>query len=108
MISSLPLVQTLAVGVLAYVVYALGRRFMAAEGTMWERVVGAFKGSATIAVAYAEMIVAALPIALYALAEAIDDPGMQASLEALIPPDWKPVITFGFAFAVYWARKRTL
>lgn len=108
MISHLPAVQLVAGLALAYVAAQLVRRFLAADGTLWDRAAASVRGSATVAASYLDLVVQALPVVVFAGAELLADPELQARLQALVPADLWPAISLGLTILVYAARQRTL
>jgi hypothetical protein len=108
MTSHLPAVQMVAGLALAYVAAQLVRRFLAADGTLWDRAAASVRGSATVAASYFDLVVQALPVVLSVAAELLSDPDLQARLQAVVPAGWWPAISIGLTLLVYVARQRTL
>ena len=105
-----PLFIVQLLGALALVAFAAGivARFALADGTLWDRLTAAFKGSLTLFAAWLGMLLDGLPLIANVLADAIEDPAIRAQIDAVLPPAWRDPVSFFLTVGIWWARHRSL
>lgn len=89
-------------------IYDMGKRYVAAQGTTWDRILSAGKGSATIAWSKLTAALAALSGGAAYLGDWLGDPTLTGAVQAILKPELIPFFMLGVALVTIWARKRTL
>lgn len=92
----------------AFVIYTLGSGFRAATGTVWERLLAAAQGSATILWARFSMLVGALATVLVEAADWLNAPGVADGIKAVMQPSYVAFFIIAMAVMSELARRRTL
>lgn len=95
-------------GVAGFFIWEFVRDYSAAEGSAWERLLAAGKGSATIAWSRFSAIVAAMAGTLSGLADWLNAPGVSEAIQSCLKPEWVALYVLGVALIAELARRRTL
>lgn len=94
--------------IVGYVVVDFLREYRNAEGSLWNRLVAAGKGSATVLWARFTVIVGALADLLIEAASWLDAPGVADAVKALLRPEYVGAFIVAVALISEFARRRTL
>lgn len=95
------LIAALALGDLIY-------NYVKSTGTVWQRLLAAGKGTATILWARFAMIVTGISDALVALATFLNEPGVAPQIQAVLQPQYVAAFVIGTLVITEIARRRTL
>jgi hypothetical protein len=93
---------------LVWIGYNAVKKFRAAEGTTWERLLAGFKDSATILVAGATYVAGALIDVIGNAATALNQPEIAEIVKTQIPVQWAGYGMMALAAIVFIARLRSL
>jgi hypothetical protein len=83
-------------------------QYVSATGTIWQRLLQAAQGSATILWAKFTILVAALAGWLGEGATYLGDPSIASAIQAALKPEYVAIFTIFVMVVTVWARKRTL
>jgi hypothetical protein len=91
-----------------YFLYDAVTGYIAATGTVWERLLAAGKGSATIVWSRFVVMVSGLSGGLVVAADYLNAPGVASAVQSVIQPQYVMAFTVAIAVITEFARRRTL
>lgn len=106
MIHTLIVLAILAIA--GYFAFELVIEYKHATGTIWQRLIAAGKGSATILWSRFVAVVTAGSVGLAELAEWLNAPGLKDAIQAYLKPDYVAAFTLFVVIITEVARRRTL
>jgi hypothetical protein len=101
-------VTLIVLAIVGYVVVDFVREWRKAEGSLWDRLVAAGKGSATILWARFTIIVGALADLLVEVADWLNAPGVADGIKMVLQPEYVGAFIVAVALISEVARRRTL
>jgi hypothetical protein len=94
--------------VLNWVVYSFITEYKKAEGSGFERLINAARGSATVLWSKFVIAVGAVASVLMGAADALNMPEVKTSIQIYLTPEHTALLLIGVAVVTQWARGRTL
>lgn len=91
-----------------YFVYDFVTSYLAAPGTVWERVLASGKGSATIVWARFVVLVSGASGGLVMLADYLNAPGVSDAIKSVVQPQYVMIMMVAIPLITEFARRRTL
>jgi phage-related protein len=102
------LILIAALAIIAYLACDFAQEYRSAPGTVWDRMLAAGKGSATILWARFSVVVGAVSAVLVNGANLLNAPGVADAIKAAMQPQYVAIFTIGVALVTELARRRTL
>jgi hypothetical protein len=103
-----PIILILILAAIGFAVYRVVKRYRAAEGTTWERVLATAKGSATVLWSYIVMAGGTLMGWSVNVADAFNLPDVRTWIQGHLTAEMFGIALVTVALVSFWARLRTL
>ena len=91
-----------------YFVYDFVTSYLAATGTVWQRIIASGKGSLTIVWARFVVLISGASGGLVVLADYLNAPGVSDAIKTMVQPQYVMILLVAIPLITEFARRRTL